>query len=82
MHKTAKKTPLLLLLREMSPAERETFATWAGTTASYLYQLAAGRSCRIGLALGIEKASARMHKRTGGRTPVVTMVQLAAMKKL
>lgn len=83
MHKSAKKTPLLVLLRALSPEERTTLAGWAGTSVSYLYQLAgcARSSPRVRLVLDIEKASIRMNKRTRGRTPVVTAVQMAAMSQ-
>ena len=59
MRKSLPKTPLLQILRDMSPDQRDEFALMAGTTVSYLYQLAGcnRKSCRATLTKGIADAS-------------------------
>ena len=80
MRKNEPKTPLLALLRTLTPKQRERFAKQARTSVSYLYALSSGdRSPSAQLALRIEQASERMHKNTNGRSPVVTMRELAEM---
>lgn len=75
------RTPLLALLRSMTDAQRHSLAANAGTTLSYLYALASCQrcSCSASRALAIEKASEDMCRLTGGKTPVVTMKELATM---
>jgi len=72
-------TPLLDLLRALTPEQRETLATLAGTTTGSLYQIAGCHRPNPSsqLALRIETASQEMHLRHG--SPVVTMRQLATM---
>lgn len=74
-------TPLLAVLRRMTTEEQDQFAKLAGTSRNYLYQLATcSRSCpRVTLAKGIADASVVMHLQTLGRTPKLTMDQLAQM---
>lgn len=73
------KTPLLAVLRALSPEQRAEFASEARTEVSYLYALGtcARRSPRATLAKSIADASVTMSRRHG--TPVVTMDQLAVM---
>ena len=59
-------TPLLALLRELETAKRrQEFATLAGTSVNYLYQLGTCKrcSCRVGLAQKIAAASLRLNKK-------------------
>lgn len=73
-------TPLLAILRQLdTDARRDEFASLAGTTTGYLYQLAGCNrsSCRNKLAMGIEQASRVMNARYG--TDVITMQELASM---
>lgn len=80
MLKTAPKTPLLAILRALATDERrDEFATLAGTSRLYLYQLAGchNRSCRSSLAKSIADASVVMHKQYGSEP--ITMEQLACM---
>lgn len=81
MRKNTPKTPLLALMRSLTPAQRTTLASDAGTSVSYLYSLGSCQrgTCGSGLALQIEKASERMCESTGGATPIVTMRELATM---
>jgi hypothetical protein len=62
VHKT---TPLLRFLRAMTKDEREAFARAVGTTAVYLYQLAAQPepNPRLRMALAIREESRRLSKR-------------------
>lgn len=55
-------TPLLAILRQMTPQQRLEFATLAGTKVDYLYQLAGCNrtSCRSALAMRIASASEQM----------------------
>lgn len=74
-------TILLDLLRTCTPEERDRLARLAGTKVNYLYVLA---GCHRGaprtmLAAAIEDASRVLHKETHGRTPIVTMRDLASM---
>lgn len=79
MRKNIPKTPLLKILRGLTPPQRTEFAKLAGTSVSYIYQLAGCNrtSCRTVLTRGLAEASVVMAKKYG--TPVVTMQELAAM---
>lgn len=81
MRKNDPKTPLLALLRALTPDQRQELADEAGTSVSYLYALGSCQrgACGSVLASGIERASRTMHKQTKGETPVVTVEQLATM---
>lgn len=74
-------TPLLDFLRAASPEERTRAAALAGTSVSYLYQLAtcARPKASAALAVGIEDATRTMHTETGGRLPIVDVRTLATM---
>lgn len=75
-------TPLMALMRAcVDDAERTLFAQRAGTTVNYLYALAGCHrgQPRVGLAVAIEDASKWLKRRTRGRTPIVTVRQLALM---
>ena len=63
----------------MTPDQREEFALVAGTSVSYLYQLAGcnRKSCRAKLAKGISGATGHMHRRYD--TPTISMEALAGM---
>lgn len=79
MRRNDPKTPLLAVLRALSPEQRAEFASEAKTEVSYLYALGtcARRSPRASLAKSIADASAVMARRHG--TPVVTLEELAVM---
>ena len=81
MDKSAETTPLLALMRACNAAQREQVASWAGTSVSYLYALGSCSrgACRSALAASIEDASKKMNRVTDGKTPVVTMRDLATM---
>jgi hypothetical protein len=81
MRKNNPKTPLLALLRSLTPEQREQLAKDAETSVSYLYSLAGCQrsTCGSSLALQIEKASEKMCAKTGGHTAIVTMGDLATM---
>lgn len=81
MRKNEPKTPLLALMRSLTPEQRTKLALDAGSSVSYLYALGSCQrdTCSSALALRIEKASERMCERTGGLTPIVTMRELATM---
>jgi hypothetical protein len=72
-------TPLLTLLRALTPEQRTALATLAGTSVGSLYQIAGCHrpNPSANLALRIETASREMNMRHG--TPVVTMHELATM---
>lgn len=79
---TAKNTtPLMTLLRALTDEERTAFAAEAGTTVNYLYALAGCHrgQPRAALAVGIEDASRSWHTKSGGRTPLVTIREIATM---
>lgn len=85
MPKTDSPTPLIALMRACDDEQRAQIATWAGTSVSYLYALGSCSrrgSCRAALASGIEDASRQMNRRTNGKTPIVTMRELATMCSL
>lgn len=77
-------TPLIELLRRMTPEQRDEFAAIAGTPVSYMYQIGGGHRPRVSakLAFNIEDASIEMNKRSGGFFPVVTARQVALMNDL
>lgn len=79
MRKNDPQTPLLAVLRALTPEQREEFASEAGTEVSYLYALAtcARSSPRVALALAIATASETMARRYDA--PAVTVAQLASM---
>lgn len=81
MRKNIPQTPLLALLRALTPKQRKTLAKDAGTSVSYLYSLGtcARVACRSDLALAIEKASEHMCYATGGESPIVSVAELASM---
>lgn len=72
-------TPLLTILRQLDNNERrDEFATLAGTSRGYLYQLSGRfRSCNVVLARRIADASVLMHAKYG--SDIVTMELLADM---
>lgn len=80
---TPPKTPLLTILRNLdTDARRDEFSMLAGTTTSYLYQLAGchNRACRSSLALAISKASEVMNDRYGcGSIDVTTLATMCPM---
>lgn len=78
------KTPLLALLRQLSPEQREQLAADAGTRVDYLYQLAScvRKRCGTKLGLNIEAATKLMAERTlltTTPTQVITIAELAVM---
>lgn len=74
------ETPLLNLLRACTVEEQCELAALARTKRNYLYQLATQRrSPKVGLAKCIADASIRLHIKTLGRIPKITMEQLAQM---
>lgn len=78
------KTPLLALLRQLTPEQREQLAADAETRVDYLYALASctRKSCKAALASRIEKATEAMAKRTAktdSPTAVITVAQLGTM---
>ena len=79
MRKNTPRTPLLHILRGMTPDQRSEFAMLAGTTVSYAYQLAGcnRKSCRASLTKGLADASVTMAAKYG--TPTITMEQIATM---
>lgn len=81
MRKNSPQTPLLALLRALTPEQRTTLATEAGTSVSYLYALGSCQraACGSPKAAAIQAASEKMHEATDGLTPIVTMQQLATM---
>lgn len=81
MSKPEPMTPLIALMRACTPEERALLAQWSGTPESYLYALGgcSRKSCRTEKAAAIEDASRQLNRRTNGRTPVVTMRELATM---
>jgi len=74
-------TPLLAALRTLTVEEQEQFARLAGTSRSYLYQLAicSRSSPRSKLAKGIADASVVLHLQTLGRSPKLTIDTIASM---
>lgn len=78
---TPAATPLLALLRACTAAERERLAALANTRENYLYQMGTCERPRPGalIAVNVENASRVLHAETGGRTPIVTVQELATM---
>ena len=74
-------TPLLEALRAATPAEREKIAKLAATSVNYLYQVAICRrpSPRVRWSIAVEDAIATVHRDSGGRVPLVTARDIAAM---
>lgn len=74
-------TPLLEVLRRCSIPEQVEIAGGAGTTRNYLYQLATCQRLtpNVRMALQIVQSINRMHARTLGRVPKITIEQLAEM---
>ena len=79
MRRNDPRTPLLAVLRALTPEQRAEFAAEADTQVSYLYALSicARRSPRALLAKSIADASVVMCRRYG--SPVVTLDDLATM---
>lgn len=77
-------TKLSDFLRAATAEEREACAIKAGTSVSYLYQLAGLHRTNPGvqIALGIERATAEMSAASEGRLPTVTAEDLAQMAQL
>lgn len=77
------KTPLLALMRALTPDERQWLADHAGTSVTYLYALAtcARGACRTPLALKIVEGVAliRAARRVKKEVPELTMEMLATM---
>jgi len=73
-------TPLAAWLRAASPDQRERLATLAGTSVSYLWQIA---TCRrepsVSLALGIEDGTRALRTESRRKLPLVTARELATM---
>lgn len=82
MDTTTARTPLLAVLRQLSDDERKAFATLAGTTVNYLYQLAScqRRSCSVAKAVAIAAASVEISMRHG--SDILTVGQIATMCSL
>lgn len=78
--KNSPRTPLLAVLRQLETDDkRDEFATLAGTSRLYLYQLSicSRRSCRADLAKRIADASVVMAKKYG--TQVLTLEVICSM---
>ena len=78
--KNSPRTPLLAVLRQLGTDDkRDEFATLAGTSRLYLYQLSicSRRSCRADLARRIADASVVMAEKYG--TQVLTLDVLCSM---
>ena len=78
------KTPLLALLRKLTPSQRTELAELAGTRVDYLYALASctRKSCKAALAARIEEATrvlAARTKRSKNPTRVITVAELGSM---
>lgn len=75
------QTPLLALLRMLTPEQRDTLADDAQTRVDYLYKLAScsRKQCKADLAVRIEEATKKMRSATRGKTPVITVAQLGTM---
>jgi hypothetical protein len=78
---TPPTTPLADFLRIATPAERERCAVLAGTSVSYLYQLAGCHRKRPSaeLALLIEDATRTLSKESNGRLPTINARTVATM---
>lgn len=75
------KTPLLECLRVCSTEEQHELARLAGTTRTYLYQLATcqRRSTSAAKACDISDAVNKMHVKSLGRIPKLSVEELARM---
>lgn len=78
------KTPLLALLRQLTPEQREQLAADAETRVDYLYALGSctRKSCKAALAARIQKATEMMAARTAkSETPTaaITVAELGSM---
>lgn len=78
---TAVQTPLLEFLRACTPEQRAAVSKTCDTHESYLYAIATCKRVKIGvqLAVAIAEATRTMHAESAGRTPVVTVEQIASM---
>lgn len=74
-------TPLSDFLRSATPAERERCALLAGTSVSYLYQIAGCHrpNPSADLAVLIEDATRVLHAETFGRLPIIDVRTIATM---
>lgn len=80
MDEPATPSPLLELLRACDVPEQHLLADMAGTRRNYLYQIATcRRTPNVALARDITLASERLNRMTHGKTPVITIDQLASM---
>ena len=76
-------SPLLSVLRNCSVKEQTELAEIARTTRNYLYQVATlQRTPRVGLAKRISEATGRLHVRTLGRVPKISVDALAEMAEV
>jgi hypothetical protein len=75
------KTPLLEVLRQCTVAEQHELAALAGTKRNYLYQLATCRrkSTKLNTAYAISEAVTKMHVKTLGKVPKISVEELATM---
>lgn len=70
-------TPIMSLLRQMSPVEREQWAALAGTRVNYLYHIGSGaREPKVRLAVSIADATQTMHVMNPA-LPVLTVRDIA-----
>lgn len=74
-------TPLLEVLRACSVPEQHEIARQAKTTRNYLYQVATCHraSVRASTAVAISDAVTKMHVRTLGRVPKISVDEIATM---
>ncbi len=81
MRTSEPKTPLIALLRALTPDQREQLAADAGTTVGYLYALGSctRQACRADLASRIADATVKMSKRTKGVTAAIDVATLGTM---
>lgn len=76
-------TPLLEVLRQCTVEEQHELAALAGTQRNYLYQLATcqRKSTKLDTAFKIVEAVNKMHVRSLGRIPKISLDELAQMCK-
>lgn len=76
-----KSTPLLEVLRRCTPEEQNEIAAHAQTSRNYLYQIATCHRETTNLRKGVAIVEAvnRLHVRSLGRIPKVTIEELAYM---
>jgi hypothetical protein len=74
-------TPLLEVLRQCSTEQQTQIAEMAGTTRNYLYQLATcqRKSTSVAKAAAISAAVTRMHVRSLGKVPKISIEEIAGM---